>query len=256
MNDPRLRHARTPLAQQRHLTTDSQQLIERLDTMEHKRLMHLLRQQRMSTESLHLKRKSLTTGFIQPTLPYRPHPFVQSRSTHKREHFSPIGRDTPRMQPHRKRDMRRISPLPMTHIGIQQTRHIVNVMRVEIEHHLPMKSFRHRVIPVSAPRMTAQETAARQIQPFQRPMLTDGIDRILGTSRCKTASGRKQRRNDLPIEIDGQQQQKRYHCAETRNQASPHVHKPHPSLRYYTGKPFIRSTMRFSIFTILLLTAR
>lgn len=227
MNDPRLRHTGTPLAQKRHLTTDSQQLIERLDTMEHKRLMHFLRQQRMSTESLHLKRKSPTTGFIQPTLPYRPHPFVQGRSMHKREHFSPIGRDTPRMQPHRKRDMRRISPLPMMHIGIQQTRHIVNVMRMKIEHHLPMKRFGHRVIPVPTPRMTAQETATRQIQPLQRPMLADGINSVLGASRRKTASGRKQRRNDLPIEINGQQQQERHHCAEPRNQAIPHVHKPY-----------------------------
>ncbi len=183
----------------------------------------------MGTESFYLERKNCTTGFIQPTLPYRPHTLVQSRCTHERERFLPIRRDAPRMQPNRKCHMRRIDLLPMIHISIQQARHIVNVMCVKIEHHLPMKRFRHRVIPGSTPRMTAQKTAARQIQPLQWTMLTNGIDSVLGTSRRETASRRKQRRNDLPIEINRQQQQEGYDCAETRNQTSPYVHKPHSS---------------------------
>jgi hypothetical protein len=42
MKHPRLRNTRALLAQEHHITTNLQQFIVCLDTMEHKRLMHLL----------------------------------------------------------------------------------------------------------------------------------------------------------------------------------------------------------------------
>ncbi len=56
MKHPRLRTTGALLAHKHHLTANLQQLIVCLDTMEHKRLVNLLRQQCLSTECLYLKR--------------------------------------------------------------------------------------------------------------------------------------------------------------------------------------------------------
>ena len=66
---------------------------------------------------------------------------------------------------------------------------------------------RHWVIAGTAPGIATQDAADGKIQAFERSVLLDGLKGILRTGGGETASGRRERSDELPIEQYGQQQQ-------------------------------------------------
>ena len=68
-----------------------------------------------------------------------------------------------------------------------------------------MKLFGHRVVATTSPRMTSQDATTSEIETFERSMLLDGINRILGAGGSESTRWWQQWRNACPIEIDGEQ---------------------------------------------------
>ena len=137
MYHPRLCRPTLSMALLRQFLAESQQFVESLHTMYHHRLLHRFRNGDLSTESLNLYRKSVTTHFIQSALSDGPHTGRCRHRTHFFHFLLPIGRNIPRMQPHRKGYVRSFMVLPEQEIvgtAIEDARHIVRMMGVEIEH--------------------------------------------------------------------------------------------------------------------------
>jgi hypothetical protein len=62
----------------------------------------------------------------------------------------------------------------------------------------------HGIIPRPSPRIATYDTLGGQIKTFERPMLFERLYRILRTGRRIPATGRRERRNNRPVEIDRQ----------------------------------------------------
>lgn len=68
---------------------------------------------------------------------------------------------------------------------------------------IPVKSpLRHRVAATPSPRMTAQKPPHREVEPFERSVFSESLERILGAGRGKTACPRQERRNSQLVEPD------------------------------------------------------
>ena len=69
-------------------------------------------------------------------------------------------------------------------------------------------SLRDRVVPTTAPGVTAQDATYRQIEPFDGTVPTKGFDGI-GRAGGGEATRRRCQRRDSPfVEVDGQEQDK------------------------------------------------
>ena len=68
-------------------------------------------------------------------------------------------------------------------------------------------SLRDRVVPTTAPGVTAQDAAYRQIEPFDGAVPTKGFDGIGRAGGGEATRRRCQRRNSALVEVDGQEQE-------------------------------------------------
>ena len=68
-------------------------------------------------------------------------------------------------------------------------------------------SLRDRVVPTTAPGVTAQDAVYRQIEPFDGAVPTKGFDGIGGAGGREATRGRCQRRNSPLVKVDGQKQE-------------------------------------------------
>lgn len=66
----------------------------------------------------------------------------------------------------------------------------------------------YRVVPASAPRVAAQETAYGEVQPFCGAVLAQGFDGVLRAGGREAARGRGERRDKTLVEAYGGNQQR------------------------------------------------
>lgn len=82
-------------------------------------------------------------------------------------------------------------------------------VEVKKRHWEEKKGSRHRVVSVSAPRMTTQQAANGEIQPAKRAVFAQCLDCILRASGLKATRGRQKRREEKLIEANGENEQSR-----------------------------------------------
>ena len=89
-------------------------------------------------------------------------------------------------------------------------------MYVVVSFHV--KGSRNRIVSVSSPRMTTQDTFQGEPTPFPGPMFANRLQGIFRTGGDKTARGGGQRRDTGPIEPDRHRKQEHGYLT----QAFPH----------------------------------